>query len=156
MRTIRWACLGVLCVSASLAAQQGYTRVLLYDLSNFYYREPRQPVAPEARRLSNTSIPAKVRSLDGQKVVVDGFVFPYDQSATRVTEFMLVADEDECAFGDGPTTMNSWIDVRMKPGTFAKWEPGQAVVRGVFSVGEQFDKDGYVVSLFRMTADSVN
>jgi hypothetical protein len=148
---------GLLCLSAGLAAQQEYTNVLLFNLSNFYYRQPRQPVPVENRRPGvNDSVPAKIRALDGRKVSVDGFVFPYDQSLTGITSFMLAMDEDDCGFGDGFTGMNGWIDVRMKPGTTLKWDGvGRVVVRGTLSVGEEFDEDGYVLSLYRLTADSV-
>jgi hypothetical protein len=157
VRTIRWTCLGVLCLSLGLVAQEEYTKVFMYDLANFYYREPRQPVAVENRRAGlNDSVPAKIRALDGKKIFTSGFIVPYDQSLLRMTEFMLVVDEDDCAFADGALGMNRWIDVRMKPGTVAKWTGGgEVAVRGTFSVGDEFDRDGYVLSLYRLTADSV-
>jgi hypothetical protein len=145
-------------LSAGLAAQQEYAKVFMYDLANFYYREPKQPVPVENRRAGlNDSVPARIRVLDGKKVFTSGFIVPYDQSLIRMTEFMLLVDEDDCAFADGAIGMNRWIDVRMKPGATVKWNGGgEVAVRGTLSVGDAFDKDGYVLSFYRLTADSVN
>lgn len=60
-------------------------------------------------------IPDVVRKLDGQKVLVSGFLLPMKMAGPLTTEFLLVANSMLCCFGVVPP-MNQWIVVTLKKG----------------------------------------
>lgn len=60
----------------------------------------------------NTQIPELVRKLDGQKVLVTGFMLPMKMEGPLTTEFLLVANSMLCCYGVVPP-MNQWITVKM-------------------------------------------
>jgi hypothetical protein len=60
----------------------------------------------------NTQIPELVRKLDGQKVMITGFMLPMKMEGTLTTEFLLVANSMLCCYGVVPP-MNQWITVTM-------------------------------------------
>lgn len=140
-------------VSSAAAAQSGYTSVDLFSLS-FNYLPPK-PAEVKAGRSAKSTIPARIQALNGKKVRIDGFMIPYDQASMRVSEFMLVASYDACGFGDMPTGLTDWVSVAMPEGKFANYTTNPVVAAGQFEVGEEFDKDGFVTSVYRLHADSV-
>ncbi len=60
----------------------------------------------------NTQIPDLIRQLDGQKVLVTGFMLPMKMDGPLTTEFLLVANSMLCCYGVVPP-MNQWIVVKM-------------------------------------------
>jgi hypothetical protein len=140
---------GLLAGGAVLSAQAGYAPVDLQSLANFNYRHP-DAAAVVAGRSWTTSIPARIQALDGRSVSVVGYMLPYTATRGLVRQFMLVLDMDNCRFGDPPNGMNDWIDVNFKEGRAANYIEGPARITGVFSVGEIFDRDGFVVSIYRL------
>jgi hypothetical protein len=153
MRAAGWVVTAVVVFGAGVAAQQGETWVNLFDLGGYNYMEPPRASSPASRP---NAIPANIRALHGKRVAMEGFMIPYDQAATRVSAFMLVASYDACGFGDLPTRMNDWVDVTMRSGQGAYYTADPIVVRGTISVGEEYDKGGYLMSIYRLSADRVN
>jgi hypothetical protein len=142
--------------AAPLAARQGdYTTVDLYALSGFGYVWPKAADI-KAGKPFKSSIPPSIKALDGKKVRIDGFMIPYDQSSARVHEFMLVGSYDSCGFGDLPTGMNDWVHVSVAKGKPVAYTVNPIVVSGVLHVGEEFDKEGFVTSIYRLDADGVH
>jgi hypothetical protein len=68
--------------------------------------------APSALAAVNTQIPDLIRQLDGQKVLVTGFMLPMKMDGSLTTEFLLVANSMLCCYGVVPP-MNQWIVVKM-------------------------------------------
>ena len=99
-------------------------------------------------------LPDEVQALDGERVAFEGFMNPLAFDSGGVKEFSLVADPTFCCFGAVPK-MNHWIHVTL-PGDerteFYSFDP--VAVYGTLEVGEAY-MDGYVVSLYRITADRV-
>ena len=60
-----------------------------------------------------SQIPDLVRSLDGKKVLVGGFMLPMKLEGALTTEFLLVANSMLCCYGVVPP-MNQWITVKME------------------------------------------
>lgn len=143
----------VLLGSAAVAAQSGYVDVSLYSLGFNYW--PPKPADVKAGRSAKSKLPEKIQALNGKKVRLDGFMIPYDQSSLRISEFMMVADYDSCSFGDLPAGLTDWVYVSMAEGKFAPFTTTPVVATGVFEAGEEFDKDGFVTSLYRLQADKV-
>jgi hypothetical protein len=54
------------------------------------------------------------------------------------------------------TGVTDWIAVQMKSGKSTPFTAFPVVVRGTMGVGEAFDKDGYLISLYRLSADRVD
>jgi hypothetical protein len=144
-----------LLVTGAVAAQQReYEPLNMFSLANFNYREP-SVADVKAKKPFTSNIPAAITALNGKKVSAEGFMIPFEQSANQVTEFMLVADFDACQFGEMPARLNDWIHVTMRAGKVAYYSNSPIVVNGILSVGEEFDRMGYVNSIFRIDAVSV-
>jgi hypothetical protein len=112
--------------------------------------QPIRPAAGEGAPL----IPAEALRLNGQRVSIRGYMVPLVADAQGVTAFILSASIDSCHFGllGG---MTEWIDVRIAGG--ARIPPAglnPVTVFGTLNVGEAV-RDGYVTSLYRLTADFV-
>jgi hypothetical protein len=96
-------------------------------------------------------IPADVQALDGCTLRVHGYMMPMDQ-VEAITEFALVPR----SLGEFWTPhVQQTIFVHTPPGkSIAKYTPGELVVEGTLKVAETED-DGYIVSIFDITATSV-
>lgn len=77
----------------------------------------------------DTQIPELVRKVDGQKVLVRGFMLPMKMEGALTSEFLLVSNSLLCCYGVVPP-MNQWITVKMPPGKGLK--PQQDVPLEIF------------------------
>ena len=98
-------------------------------------------------------IPPAVQALDGQMVVIEGFMIPLDITPAGVSLFVLNGDSDQCDFGVPPRVID-WILVSMTPGQRAPFSHLPTTVRGRLEVGPQI-RNGRVTSLYRLAADRV-
>jgi hypothetical protein len=122
-------------------------------LGSYYYAVPR-PADVKAKKPFKSSIPDTIRAHDGKKVAIEGFMIPYDMSATFIKQFILVASYDACQFGDMPERINDFVEVSVRDrGMY--YAEGPMTVTGILSVGEQFDNDGYLLSIYRLDADGI-
>lgn len=120
----------------------GQSRTLtIKDLGNFDYD-------PDL----GGSVPEDVKQLHGATIQLRGYMIPLDQ-ARRITRFALVPDLFACCFGQPPGLQHT-IVVKCPAGSAVSYFPDEIVVTGTLSVGEKVE-DGFVVSLFEMTASSV-
>ncbi len=136
-----------------------YQTVSFQKLASFKYVEPipkegAKPEETEAQRLKD-QIPAEIKTLNGKKVAVEGWMVPMQvDDDGGVKSFVLVNTQPECCFGD-TQSMNEWIDVTMPGGQKAEFNVDRPImVSGSLEVGEKME-DGFVLSIFRMTADRV-
>ena len=98
------------------------------------------------------NIPADVKQLSGSKIRLHGFMIPMDQ-ADNITQFALVPSLFACCFGQPPQIQHT-IVVNCPKGKAVSYCPDEIVVEGDLKVEEKKD-DGYVVSIFEVTAHSV-
>ena len=98
------------------------------------------------------NIPADVKQLNGAKIRLHGYMIPMDQ-ADNITQFALVPSLFACCFGQPPQIQHT-IVVNCPKGKAVSYCPDEIVVEGDLKVEEKKD-DGYVVSIFEMTAHSV-
>ncbi len=99
--------------------------------------------------------PTEVVELAGRRVLIEGYMIPYEYDDRGIYSFTLVRDQAQCCFGASPQ-MNHWISVEMADDGRA--EPADLdpiYVKGRFEVGEQVE-DGYVTSVYRIVADEVD
>jgi hypothetical protein len=98
------------------------------------------------------SIPADVKAMSEQIIRVRGFMIPMDQ-AENITTFALVPDLFACCFGQPPQIQHT-IVVRTPKGKAVGYYPDEIVVEGTLKVEEK-KEDGFVISVFELTARSV-
>ncbi len=99
-------------------------------------------------------IPRDVLAYNGREVAIKGYAMPLEFGDNGITAFVLMRHLSTCCFGAGlqPT---DFIVVHFVPGKAAKSMPFKPItVFGRLEVGEKF-KDGFLMSLYRMTAEKV-
>jgi len=97
--------------------------------------------------------PKEIKALNGRKVVMDGFMFPIDFEKGKVRSFILSNGMFGCCFGDSPAITET-IKVLRSDGKLMPYQ-SMARVTGILEVGEEYDADGYVDSVYRIKADDV-
>lgn len=110
----------------------GYERVsFLTDISKkgFVNEAGKSGIHPDVQKLVN------------QKVMVKGYMFPF-QSLDGVDSFLLCRDNGDCCFGGQPKP-NDMIQIYMKGGIKARYRTGLVAVAGVFHAGPSKDDSVY-------------
>lgn len=97
-------------------------------------------------------VPADVKQLSGCKIRLKGFMIPMDQ-AENITQFALVPSLFACCFGQPPQLQHTVV-VNCPKGKAVAYSPDELIVEGKLTVEEKRD-DGYVISLFEISTDSV-
>jgi len=98
------------------------------------------------------NIPQDVKDLSGSTVRVRGFMIPMDQAET-ISQFALVPSLFACCFGQPPQLQHT-IVVNCPKGKAVSYYGDEIIVDGVLNVEEKKD-DGYIVSVFEITCNSV-
>jgi hypothetical protein len=152
---------GVACVIAATIA--GRAQAPPYQTPDWFFfakyeYNSKENYEPTPHKAVGT-IPADVKAMEGKKVAIYGILTPLDFKDGYATRFILIATVDVCGYGVNPR-INEWMDVQMVPGQKAKIRniPGLApegTVYGTFSIKEEVDKDGKVLSLYHMVADKI-
>ena len=135
-------CLVLLLLSAWSGAARSSAGVIpddakeidMYDLSSIDYEEGKP-------------LPEKVTKLDGQRVRISGYMDVGTQEGVK--EFRLASDNCGC----NGRKVHHFVKVKMKDKTIG-YTPNVIKVTGTLAVGEE-KEDGYVVSLYRLEAESV-
>jgi hypothetical protein len=123
----------------------GWDRLAGFDFAAPAY-EPGQDDT-DIRAQSVRQIPADIAKLDGQKVVVTGFMLPVRLKEGLVTEFLLVSDPMVCCYGAVPK-VNEWITVRLATGIEPLMDVPLAFA-GLLRVGPVLD-NGYLTTIYEM------
>ncbi len=97
--------------------------------------------------------PAEIRALNGKRVIVDGYMFPVDFEKGKVRSFLLSRAMFGCCYGDSPK-ITEIIKVMRADGKTMPYQ-AMASVTGILEVGEEFDSEGYIDSVYRIKADDV-
>ena len=129
-------------------------RMLSFDLlASFDYEVAMDtPQEAVARRWQ---MPDVIRRLDGQRVEIEGYMLPLDFERGRVQSFYLNRDTNACCFGIIPP-VNEVIRVHLpdKKGV-PNYSNIPIIVTGKFRVMESAGEFGFVTSIFRIDADTV-
>jgi hypothetical protein len=129
--------------------QLGFDRLAGYD---FVLKD--QPTDRKLPRWTGAEqIPDVVKSWDGQKAEIKGFMLPTRLEKGLVTEFILMRDLATCCFGATPS-MNHFIVVKPAKGVAPM---GEKVIKisGTFKVGTTFDSFGFMVGIYQFAAEKV-
>jgi hypothetical protein len=111
------------------------------ELGNFQYDDEK-----------GGGIPSDVKAMSGAEIRLHGYMIPMDQ-AEHITQFALVPSLFSCCFGQPPQIQHT-IVVNCPKGKAVSYCPDEINVQGKLTVEEKRD-DGYVISLFEMSAESV-
>jgi hypothetical protein len=99
-----------------------------------------------------TPIPDFIRTFDGKNVTMTGYMMPLSD-IKDIRSFVLVPSLFGCCYGQ-PPAVNHVVLVKMAGDTRTKFYDDVIKVRGQFHCGEE-KQEGYLVSLYRIDADSV-
>lgn len=139
------------------SSQKGndYQSITFDLLGDYDYTEP---LITNGKAPANTpsQIPANVKSLNGKKVVIQGYFYPMDvENGGTIKDFLLLRNQIYCCFGDA-VRINEWISVEMSDGKAIKadFTSRPVTLYGTLEVGEKFD-NGCLLNLYRMKADKM-
>jgi hypothetical protein len=99
-------------------------------------------------------IPVGVRSLDADKVIIEGFLLPVKMKDGLAVEFLLMRNQSMCCYGVAPK-INEWITVRTI-GEGVKPVMDQPIaVAGVLHVGPILE-NGSLAGIYRLDANKIS
>ena len=101
-----------------------------------------------------SEVPSALRTLDGQRLRLNGYVVPLEMEGQRIQSFLLVRDQMLCCFGKMPA-LHEWVFVEFPRGAGLELQSDRPVeVSGRLWAREEREK-GVVTSLYRMEAEKV-
>ena len=139
---------------SGFAVKDGYFVADFYRLSSYDYDPPTTSGAHVVggKDEADADIPADIKALDKQKVIVRGFMMPVTFSADNLTtEFILTRNPLCCIYG-APTKLNEIVTVKVAG---KGMEPNMGVpvaVKGTLHVGT-IRESGDVTGVYRMDGD---
>jgi hypothetical protein len=136
----------------------GYQNITFSTLSDFNFElTPEMADAtahPEkATALATAQIPAAVRSLDGSKVVLEGFLLPVTMNNGLAVEFLLMRNQSMCCYGV-PPKINEWITVQLNGKGVKPVMDRPIAVAGVLHVGA-IEENGCLDGIYRLDGEKV-
>jgi hypothetical protein len=97
-------------------------------------------------------MPDPVRKLDGQKVMMTGFMLPIDE-VENISKFLLVQSLWSCCFGQ-PPDVNGLVRVEMQGGKRVEYQYDPIRIVGTLVIKANYDDD-YCIDIYTLKADSV-
>ena len=127
----------------------GYLKVGFDRLGSFPFVGDCSTVSAAA---TEAQIPAAIKKLNGQKVIVTGFMLPVKMGGNDelTTEFLLLKSQLLCCYGIAPQA-NEWVLVEMPKGV----KPNMDVpisFRGTLHVGAMFE-NGYLTGIYSLAGE---
>jgi len=148
---------------------------LIYGVgAEVMWASPNLPVTPGATRISFTdlggatlpanleqakagdylnALPKATRSLDNQRVVIQGFMIPTQLENSQVREFLLVRSQASCCFGF-PLQVSDTVVVRMTGKAAGPLMDRTLNVVGRLHLQEQWDGK-FLSSLYQLSGETV-
>jgi hypothetical protein len=131
----------------------GFMKLGFDKLAGFKFVTPAfDPVAdPKATPpTGEDQIPEIVKSWNGKKAMITGFMLPTKLENGKATEFLIMANQMACCFGTVPN-MNEWIVVRMPKGVDVTQDVPISFY-GTIKVGAMYE-NGYMTGIYAMDAE---
>ena len=135
--------------------ENGYLKLGFEQLASYTFNPPPfDPAAnPNAKPpTGEEQIPAIVKSWNGKKAVVVGYMVPVKMEKGLVTEFLLMRNTMACCFGSVPN-MNEWVIVKMKKGVQPMMDVPVSFY-GQLKVGAMFE-NGYMTGLYELEGEKM-
>ena len=100
-------------------------------------------------------LPEAVEQLDGQTVVIRGFMLASSVlQQTGIEQFVLVRDNQQCCFGPGGYVYHN-VRIQMQEGKTASFQVRPVAVEGQLAIDPWIGPDGKCYSVYKLTASSV-
>jgi hypothetical protein len=135
------------------AVENGYLKLGFEQLASYTFNPPPFDPAADPKVKPPTGeeqIPDLVKSWNGKKAMITGYMVPVKMDKGLVTEFLLMRNTMACCFGTVPA-MNEWVVVKMKKGVAPMMDVPVAFF-GELKVGAMFE-NGYMTGLYELEAD---
>jgi hypothetical protein len=116
--------------SSVIELKDGYWILGFDTLSAFPARTVLEPMGPKFIG----QIPDQIKSLDGKKVALKGFMVPLNSRSGLVIECLLLKSQSMCCYGV-PPRINEWVIVRIPAGVKSIMDR-PVTIYGRLSVGE--------------------
>src|ERR1700722_16437178 len=127
-------------------AGNGMKKVDLKALGNF-------PFAEKASTIKD--VPEKWRALDGQKVILEGFMYAGNSAADNINNFQFVYNVAKCCFG-GPPRVQERVFTRVPDGGTVPYYYGYMMrCTGTLHVAVVKNEAGETNSVFTMDLDKM-
>jgi hypothetical protein len=135
----------------------GYLKVGFDVLAGYPFETP-PPFDPAADPKAASpavdgQLPGYIRQLDGQKVLVTGFMLPIKMEGGLVKEFLLLKNQMMCCYGV-PPQMNEWVLVRMTGDDVKPVMDTPVSFYGRLKVGAMFES-GYMTGLYLLEGEKL-
>ena len=133
--------------------EKGYLKLGFEQLASYTFNPPNFDPAADATVKPPTGeeqIPAQVKSWNGKKAVITGYMVPVKMDKGLVTEFLLMRNTMACCFGAVPN-MNEWVIVKMKKGVQPMMDLPVSFY-GELKVGAMFE-NGYMTGLYELDGE---
>jgi hypothetical protein len=134
----------VLGITSFAAGQARLWTVYVNELPPGYKRASYAELQPQKGDAPNT-IPPEALALNGQKVLIKGYVYPGNRK-DGITQFLLVRDQGDCCFGGNPKITDR-INVKLSDPKGCRFHNGLFKVAGTFYITpptKAIDADGAV------------
>jgi hypothetical protein len=127
----------------------GYLKVGFDRLGAFPFVGDCSTVSASA---TEAQIPAAIKKLSGQKVIVTGFMLPVKMGSNDelATEFLLLKSQLLCCYGIAPQA-NEWVLVEMPKGVKPQMDVPISF-RGTLHVGAMFE-NGYLTGIYSLDGE---
>lgn len=134
--------------------QSGYTKIAFSQLAGWTFTAPPQPLPPGTPPPDVLAqVPASIRRLDGQKVVLTGFILPTKLEDGFAIEFFFLSSSQLCCYGVTPT-VTEWIAVKMKKEGIPPVQDVPMTLAGRLRVRAQW-ADGFLSTLYELEGDGL-
>ena len=135
--------------------ENGYLKLGFEHLAGYPFTPPSfDPAAnPNVKPpTGEEQIPPQVKSWNGKKAVITGYMVPVKMDKGLVTEVLLMRNTMACCFGTVPN-MNEWVVVKMKKGVQPMMDLPVAFY-GELKVGAMFE-NGYMTGLYELEGEKM-
>ncbi len=140
---------------AAPAVENGYLKLSFEQLAGYVFVPPAFDPAADPKAKPPTGeeqIPAVVKTWNGKKAMVTGFMVPVKMEKGLVTEFLLMRNQMACCYGAVPN-MNEWVVVKMKQGVPPLMDV-PIEFYGELKVGAMFE-NGYMTGLYELEGEKM-
>ncbi|MEO7412541.1 MAG: DUF3299 domain-containing protein [Opitutaceae bacterium] len=131
------------------AVEKGYLKLSFDHLASFSFVVPTGDEGAAAKS-ADQQIPTNVKSWNGKKAQLVGFMIPVKMEKGLVTEFLLMRNTLACCYGATPS-VNEWVTVKMKKGIPPTMDVpvefyGELKVKAVF-------ENGYLSGIYQLEGE---
>lgn len=122
-------------------------------LSAFKYDVPEDTPDAKPNTDPDKQIPETVKSFDGKRVALKGFMLPLKVEQGLVTELLIMRDQSMCCYGTVPK-INEWVSVKMTSKGVKPVMDQAVTIQGKLKVGA-IRENGYLVGIYQMDGESM-